>query len=74
VRETRSPLQNARTAISFAWMNLTAVVATTVALLPLAVRGRPFGRLDRAGRAVEAPEQAPVGVELEAPELRSVGQ
>ncbi len=74
MRETRSPLQNARTAISFAWMNLTAVVATTAALLPLAVRGRPLGRRDHAGRAVEAPEQTPVGVELEAPELRSVGQ
>lgn len=74
MRVTRSPLGNVKTAISFAWMNLTAVAATTAALLPLALRGRPLGRRDRAVHAVEAPEPASAGVELEAPELRSVGQ
>lgn len=74
----RSPLRDARTAISFAWMNVTAVVATTAALLPLAWRGRPLGRRGAAGAASPPPlELVPPAVQLEplqAEELRSAGQ
>ena len=75
VRVTRSPLRDARTAISFAWMNLTAVLATTAALLPLAWRGRPLGRHGHADVVLPQPlELLPPSVELEPQELRSAGQ
>lgn len=74
MRETGSPLRDTRTAISFAWMNLVAVVSTTAALLPLAWRGRPLGRSRRADLSAAALELTPPAVELEPQELRSVGQ
>jgi hypothetical protein len=82
VRVTRSPLRDARTAVSFAWMNVTAVIATTAALLPLAWRGRPLGGRRHADVVLPPPlelvppslELVPPSVELQPQELRSAGQ
>lgn len=58
-----SPFRDAKTLAPFVWMNVVAIASVVVALLPLALRGRPLGRTDRD----EAPFE-PVGVD--APEAR----
>lgn len=56
-----SPFRDAKTLVPFVWMNVVAISSVVVALLPLALRGRPLGRTDRRDEAafepvVDAPE------------------
>lgn len=58
----RAALRDARVVVAFALVDVVAIAAATVALLPLALRGRPAGARPRP---LEPSRPAAVGDEAE---------